>query len=266
MVNKEEQQKKLIPELKVSQSKKRKEMIMVSNITYKLSCFADYSQLKYNKEDIITILKAYDNVILTPSIITEMLQNGEVSQRMQFSAQGGLLMITILSQRIDIQITSNDKNGFTDEDVSKVHANLLDNMKKILSIFGDRIADPYRLAWFTSYVYFELTDEEKTNFRNKFLNELEFFREGRLDDINVVYGARRNIKIADREERLNVLTTIFGYLTDVGTDEEVNGFRIDYDINTWQGNRKNRFTHKDIEEFISGSLNIQYSLNKEILP
>ena len=120
--------------------------------------------------------------------------------------------------------------------------------------------------WFTSYVYFEQTEEEKKKYRNKFLNELEFFKEGRLDDINAVYAARRDIRIGEREERLNVLTTISRYLAGVGTDKEVDGFQIDYDINTWQGNRKNRFSAEEIEEFISGSFDIQNSPNKEILP
>lgn len=239
---------------------------MVSNITYRLSCFADYSQLTYKKEDVIAVLNNFDSVMLMPSIISEALSDREVSQRMQFLAQGGLLLITIASQRIDVQITSNDKSGFDSESITRVYKDLLDNMKKILSIFVERVAEPYRLAWFTSYVYFDQTKEEKENFRNKFLNELDFFKEGRLDDINAVYGARRDIKIGDREERLNVLTTVSRYLAGIGTDKEVDGFQIDYDINTWQGNRKNRFSLKELDEFVYGSVEIQNTLNKEILP
>lgn len=241
-------------------------MAMISNVVYRLSCFADYSQIKYNNNDVIEVLKAFESVELTPRAIQEILPYGEVSSRMQFAGDNGLLLISIAGERIDIHITAKEKKGFSDEEISSVESKLREYMSKILSIFGGRMPLPYRLAWFTSYVYFELTDDEKAQYRDKFLKEIDFFEENRLDDISVRYGARRDVDINGVKERFNVLTTIHEYVSNFGIENEINGFQIDYDINTWQGNRINRFKSEDIDSFIREACLIQKDLNKEVLP
>ena len=239
---------------------------MISNILYKLSSFADYSLLSYNKDDIIAVLNAFDDMTFVPSVIQEILPTGETRQRMQFLPQGGLILITILSERIDIQITSNDKTGFPNEKVSEVTDTLIHYMNIVLSVFAKRISDPYRIAWFTSYVYFEIDELEKAAFRNRFLHELDFYKSNRLEDTIARYAAYRIEKVNGEEEKINVVTTINNYTAGIGTDKEVKGFQIDYDINTWQGNKKSRFTKESIEAFSSKAWNIQTKLNEEVLP
>ena len=46
----------------------------------------------------------------------------------------------------------------------------------------------------------------------------------------------------------------------------MNGFKIDYDINTWQGNRRNRFEVESFSEFVERATEIQKALNEEMLP
>ncbi len=239
---------------------------MVSNITYRLSAFSDYSLIAYNKDDVIKILSDFTDVILTPVVISEMLTGNTVSQRMQFLAQNGLLIITIFSERIDIQITSNRKDGFQPEEVEDVKQKIGQYMNLILNVFSDRVSPPHRLAWFTSYVYFEQSDEEKNAYRNKFLKELNYFKTNRLDDTIARFGARRTVEICGREETLNVLLTINRHILDQGTDMEVDGYKADYDINTWQGNRVNRFSIDDIKDFIEQAFIQQKALNEEVLP
>ncbi len=241
-------------------------MALVSNIVYRLSCFADYSQIKYNNTDVIAVLKAFDKVELTPRAVQEIVPLGGVSSRMQFTGQGESLSINIAGDRIDVQITAKEKRGFNDKEVELVESNLKEYMAKVLSIFGDRIPLPYRLAWFTSFVYFELSSDEKASYRNKFLQEIDFFKENRLDDISVRYGARRDLSINGVAERFNILTTINEYVSMFGIENEIDGFQIDYDINTWQGNRKNRFKLEDIYAFISEARKLQNELNQVIMP
>lgn len=238
----------------------------VANIIYKLSSFADYNILDYNKDDVIKILGAFDDPTLAPGIATEIRVDGLVKQRMQFTAQNGLFQMAVNSGRIDIQLVSNEKYGFLSEKLPVIKKQLTDSLVRLYEIFGSRAPIPHRLAWNTSYVYFEIDDNEKNEYRNKFLRELDFFKENRLDDTVIRYAGQRISAIGSTNERVNVLVTINSYVTDPGIDIEINGFKIDYDINTWQGNRRNRFEVKSFSEFVERASEIQNALNEEILP
>lgn len=239
---------------------------MISNITYKLSCFADYAQLEYNKDDIINILNAFKDAILIPSVIPEFNQTGRKSQRMHFLTSDGLMEISIMSSRIDIQITSNDRKGFPQKAISEIKDKLNLFMNKLYDIFSRKISLPNRLAWFTTYVFFEVDESEKILFRNKFLKTLPFFEKNRLDDLLIRYGAQRQFSISGQEEDINVITTISPYYAFLGTELEVNGYGVDIDINTSQFNARNRFESNSIGLFCDNAINVQEELINEIFP
>ena len=46
---------------------------------------------------------------------------------------------------------------------------------------------------------------------------------------------------------------------------EVDGYRIDFDINTWQENRKNRFYNEDIKAFVEKSIAFQKCLEEDFI-
>lgn len=239
---------------------------MISNITYRLSCFSDYSLLAYNKKDVIAILEKFDELDLAPTIAQEIQQDGTVSQRMQFLANGGSVFIAIHSDRIDIQLTSNDKAGFSCDKAEQVKNDLCKYMSRLFEVYSDRISDSYRIAWFTSYIYFEIDKKQKEVYRNKFIKELPFFMENRLDEFLARYGARRSVDIGGNLENLNIIATIQQYATNMGPDKVVDGFKIDYDINTWQFDKRNRFSPKAFEPFSDAALKLQKELDKEVLP
>ena len=239
---------------------------MISNITYKLSTFSNYSFLSYNKNDVIKVLSVFDDPTLAPGTMQEIHFDGVVSQRMQFVAQNGLFVMVINSDRIDISLTSNEREGFSKAKIPEIVEELTKSMEKLFSVFEDRVSIPNRLAWNTSYVYFDISEDEKKLFRARFLKDLEFFENSRLDDTVIRYAGQREAIIENQLEKINVLATINSYVTDPGTEIEINGFRIDYDINTWQGNRLNRFHSPGIKEFVDKAVLLQNELNNEILP
>lgn len=239
---------------------------MLSNVNYRLTCFADYSLLEYNKADVISILNAFDSVVLTPAVIDEISLSGLKSQRMQFASQDGLLLININSNRIDIQIMSKEKTGFAESEIESIKINLCSYIEKLYTVFAERVPLPNRLAWFTIYVYFETTKDERKAFRNKFLKPLKFFNKDRLDDLFIRYGAKRNVMIGKRDERLNVMTTVKHLQIGTMQEEKFNGYQIEYDINTWQFNIINRFSMDDFSEFCNKAIKIQDELNREVLP
>ena len=236
---------------------------MIANVILRLSCFSDYSVLSYNKDDVISILSTINELNLAPSLIQEVLPNGQVSQRMQFVSQNGLLVITIGTGRIDIQRSSDEKAGFASENLNSIGGDLNSLMLSILSIFSSRVSLPNRLAWFSTKMYYDISEEEKKEFRDKFIKRLSFFDENRLDDMTVRYGAKRIITIGDRQEKTNVLTTI-NQFSSVGNAIDIDGYQIDYDINTWQGNRINRFRDNDLFLFIENAIAIQQELDRVV--
>ncbi len=238
----------------------------IANIVCKLSSFANYTDLNYDKDDVIKILGAFDDPSLAPSVVSEFRADGVVKQRMHFTAQNGLSFFQINSDRIDIQMTSNEKSGFSVDKLPEVRCYLCETLEKLYGVFSDRAPIPYRLAWNTSYVYFEITSEQKDEYRNKFLRELDFFKDNRLDDTIIRYAGRREALIRKATEKLNVLATINSFLAEPGTENAIDGFKIDYDINTWQGNRRNRFCIESFAEFIEKAVIIEGELNKELLP
>ena len=240
--------------------------MLVANIMYKLLTFANYSMLSYNKEDVNKILNIFDDVTIAPFVVTETRQDGISSQRMHFVSQDGLFVVQINTDRIDISLYSNQKEGFSDEERKDAQRNLITTITNLYDIFLKRASIPHRLAWITSYVYFDINDEEIKLFRQKFLKDLDFFKDTNVNDNIARYAKQDNIQINDNNERINILATINSYVSSNRPEFEVNGFKIDYDINTWQGNGANRFSISSIPQFIDCALIIQTELNKEILP
>ena len=96
-----------------------------ANIECKFSSFANYNELDYNKDDVIKVLSAFEDPTIAPGIISEIRTDGIVKKRMQFVAQNGLFLIVINSDRIDIQLTSNEKMGFSKESLVDVKETLV---------------------------------------------------------------------------------------------------------------------------------------------
>ena len=238
---------------------------MFSNVIYKLSAFSDYSSISYNQQDIIEIMQKFNDLNLVPSVFQEVLPNGALSKRMQFVGNNGLILFIINSGRIDIQITSEKKEGFSKDEIPNIKTKIISIYDDLYTILDKLASDPNRLAWYTSYIYFELIDLQKEQYRNRFLKDISFFNDGRLDDMVVRYATRKETDIDALKEKINIITTINRIEDFIGPDSPVDGYKIEYDINTWQGNKKNRFTTTNVETFINISMNYQEKLNKEFI-
>ena len=237
---------------------------MFSNVIYKLSTFSDYSSISYNQDDTFTFIKSLSDFNLVPSIYQEILPNGSLSRRLHFLGNNGLL-IMINSGRIDIQLTSDKKEGFDKEAISSIKEIFMKIYNCIFSLWGEIVSNPNRLAWYTSCVYFEITENQKADYRNRFLKEISFFKEDRLDDMIVRYATRKDANIQDLNEKINIITTINRIEENLDSDAPIDGYRIDYDINTWQNNKRNRFSCENIETFMNISTDLQQKLDEEFL-
>lgn len=241
------------------------ENIMISNISYKLSTFADYSNISYTSENMMKVMRAFEGLELLPGIAQEISADGNTSRRIQLTSANGALTITVYSNRMDAEITSLEKTGFSENEKEKLLPELCELIICMYDEFKQIMPIPNRLAWFTSYVNFELDGEKKKKFREKFIKPTHFYESNLTDEFMVRYAGRENVKINESEEKMNFITTISRWLTDQGTNMEVDGYRIDFDINTWQENRKNRFYNEDIKAFVEKSIAFQKCLEEDFI-
>ena len=238
---------------------------MIANVLYRFSIFADFQFITYNKQNIIKLLKVFDNEEFLPSVIQELLPTGVIAQRIQLIAKDGFSSITFLSERIDIQIIASRKEGFNNVEIKSNKDLLANYMKTIYDVFSDVIPEANRLAWIVDYVNFELTSEQKSLFKNRFQKELPFFKEGETEDMLIRYSAKKRSSVNNKEEVFNVITTIGKWLTNPQTELEIDGYKIEYDINTDGNNKKNRFDKESFDDFISKASAFQEEMNKEFV-
>lgn len=238
---------------------------MVSNISYKLSAFADYTNISCTSENIMKIISAFKGIDFLPNVISEMLSDGNVSQRIQLRIASGGLSVTILSERIDIELSSGRKEGFSADEKKSLQKELYQMLSTVYQVFDEVIPIANRVAWFVSYVLFEIGDNEKQEYINRFLKKPAFYQANSTDDLLVRFSGREESLIAGRKENINVITTISRLLSDPGAPVEIDGYKIDFDINTWQENRKNRFDCPNIEDFIAVAYGYQNKLEADFI-
>ena len=236
---------------------------MMSHVLMRLSSFADYDSLSYSNKHIKKIFDFFSDVELLPNIIPEISQNGMSSPRMQLKVSNFPIIITILTNRIDIDIFSNNQEGFNEEEKSYFNKEILKYMKDIIKCFSNEIQFANRLAWFVSYIYYEISEEDKLNFKNKYLNKTNFFNENETDDFNVRYCSRRTNELI--HEHFNIIMSISRLSTISPQNVIIDGYKIDFDINTIHENKKNRFSEHDYDEFLKVVLKYQEELEGEFI-
>ena len=239
--------------------------MIIANIFCRLAIFGDFESLEYSKENLFKAMNSFIEPV-TPRIVQERYSDGNISQRMQLVLKNGMFVITIASGYIDVQYTTNKRTGFESSDLPTVRKEMKNALKKVYTAFSNQVNKPYRLAWNTTYLCYDMTDDERISYRNQFLHEPEFFKENRSNDTLIRYGCQKTVVINYREEKINAIATVSDSRVNLGSGVAVNGYKIDYDINTWQENMNCRFDTDDLSDFVEKSAEIQKEMNEEMLP
>ncbi len=240
---------------------------MIINIGCRFTAFADYSALSFSQERMISILKAFEDFGLIPSVAQEFtpdINDINNSQRMRFVANNGL-SIAIMSERIDVEMSSNKREGFSESEKNNAASTLLLCMQKIYSTFARVIQNANRLAWGNNFVYADISSEDKNKFRDRFLQPINFYKEILTDEFNVQYCGRKNLLFDNSlgEEQLNILTSVRKYPYIVPSN--VDGYLIMFDINTVPENKKTRFSPECFKDFIEKAREIQNEAGEDFL-
>lgn len=232
---------------------------MISNVFCRLSIFADYSNLSYTNENILKISKIFDNKFY----VNPINQVGNNIQRMQFRNKDNSIIITILNERIDIETTSSKDSGFNNEEKKQLMIDLSKYLKSIYEEFSSSIQDGHRLAWFTTHILSDINDDEKKEFRNRFIKKIDFFEDGYTNEMSVRYSAIKENKVNEIKEIINTICTINQVYANT-TSGIKTGYAIDIDVNTHQDDLKNRFNISSIDEFILKANEYEKQIMKEI--
>lgn len=189
---------------------------MIANIMYKFSIFGDFTQLKYSSENMKNMLDVKSEKALLPNVISQIGVSGGAEQRMQLVSNDHTIILSVLQERIDIEIYSDKQEGFRDEEINKIMDTLGSIMEQINNVFQDNIPLANRMALVTSYVYFDVSDEDKLRFRNRFVKPLDFYKETMTDEFFVNLVGNITYNINNRDEKMNVVTVINRLFPSVG--------------------------------------------------
>ena len=97
------------------------------------------------------------------------------------------------------------------------------------------------------------------------MKPISFYESNATDEFMVRYSGREKVQLDNFEETLNILTTITRFLANQGTNVEIDGYKIDFDINTWQKNRKNRFDGNTVISFVEKATEFQEKLEADFI-
>lgn len=227
---------------------------MFANIAYRFTAFADYSVLSFSQERMTSMFKAFEDFSLIPSIVPDVISDIN-SPRMRFITDTGL-SIAMMSERIDIEIVSKKREGFSESEKDKAASTLLQCIERIYNTFSLIIQDADRLAWGASFVYADISREDKEKFRDRFLKPISFYDGIITDEFNVQYCGRKPVLLNNSlgEEKINILTSVSNYY---GTLSNIDGYLVMFDINTIPENKKNRFNIEGFKIFIDKARKIQ---------
>ncbi|MEG1142834.1 MAG: hypothetical protein RSE41_10410 [Clostridia bacterium] len=157
-------------------------------------------------------------------------------QSHSFVTSDGKCEIVLIPGRVDVNLNMIQNNQEI-EFLKKA----LEIILKELSLNSNRLA----------YNKYDIKNIGEINFEEvemykKMNSPVKYYNTKKLEECNIRYSTLQNIKIDEKEEKLNVITEI---LTVKEINNKVNGIMIHLDINTIQEYTASRFSYANIEEF-----------------
>ena len=234
---------------------------MLSNMLYQFSIFADYSNL-----DFLKILSSFGKLSLVPNVVSRSDDDGRICTGMSFSTSQMPFFIRTFPDRIDVLHIAERKEGFEAQEQGEICERLRSSMHTIENIFSEIIQLANRMAWYTEYVYFGIDYETRMKFKNRFLKDIDFYREKTQPEFMVRYVGKDEKSVNGVNERINIVTSIENWRQNIlPVISFSEGYKISIDINTIWENKKNRFSGQNYDDFINVAIDIQNSVKGSVL-
>lgn len=222
---------------------------MLSNISYKISMFVDFKDLKAEPGNVIEFMTEFSDYGMMPAV-ADGSENGNMQKpKFAFAIEQNMKKITIFEDRVDFLCVSSAKDGFKSEELRKMTQQAADIMSRILQKY-QKMA--FRLAVFKEYMLFELEREEALQFAKDKFAYIPYYAESDIMECSSRVVTRKKVELMSNEEYCNIITMMnrvnfeaFDGINAVMKD----AFKIDFDLNTFQGNLSPRFDGTQIESF-----------------
>lgn len=234
---------------------------MLSNIKYRVSLFADYSNIFFSNDNVRVLLDEFQIKDFYPSVIPEINSVGNKHQGIMLCNKNNTFSVSVMAERVDVTIISELKRGFDKEELEDIYNVLELSVDNIYKSFGDIIQDAYRFAWYTEYAYFQIDEKAKEDYRDRFIKKIDCLEGKNTTEFAVQYAAREETQIQDKKEIMNLIVNINRLLPSPGISNGVDGFLISFDINSHQSLRKNRINSSNIKDYIFAALPFQTELS-----
>ena len=244
---------------------------MIYKLGVQYSVFGDYSNIESTLEtiDSLSVLIKENNFILSTIPEHDIFIPNKINKRISLVTEDSMLVINILSNRIDLYLNATSLEGLSSTDTESFTIKAPTVFKTILDVFNK---SAYRLAYITNDFLLDLTEEQKDAFYKKIFNKIQYFSSKQLVEWSSMLNLRDTVKICDREEAINIIATLSTTTTFYnGLHNGLNqlpiqktGFHITQDINTVQENTGIRFVANHVESFINETNPINSNILNEL--
>jgi len=221
---------------------------MLTNISYKVSAFADFSMLEPAPATVIDLLQDFTDYNLMPAV-TDNLQIGSMTMpNFVFALEQNYKKIAIFNNRIDFLCIAKESEGFNNENIHQMTNQASDIIGRVLSKCGDK---SHRLGIYKEFILYKLNSEKNKLFTKEKFGFIPYYKDSEIIECGLRTVARECIKIQDNMEELcNIITTL-NRISGLEDPQQtaIDGYKIDFDLNTYQGNTTARFEKESLISF-----------------
>ena len=226
---------------------------MVIDQSYRISVFGDYSGIQPTPDNMLFFIKNFGKSGLVPSVFQEVQLTpggGAIQlQRVALVSSDNLTKISIMSNRIDYEITSSVDKRLSESDRNTINTKISDSFGLIFKHFN---VNAYRLALNAESFVVDLNDSQIKEFLDKYSNPISLYNDTIMGEWNTRLMVRKTGVVNELTEVFNVITTISKAKLNKrvdNKDQEKDGFTILVDINTIGENSTYRFSNVHIVPF-----------------
>lgn len=220
---------------------------MLANISYKITVFADFSVLKPEPSTVIEFLQEFTDYNLMPAVADNLQLGNMAMPNFVFALEQNYKKIMIFNNRIDFLCVAKETEGFHEDEISQITVQAADLISRIIKKCRNK---GQRLGIYKEFVLYQLSSEENKKFAKEKFGFIPYYADSEIIECGIRTVARESIKIKkDTEELCNMITTINRINVDGFENPHIEGFKIDFDLNTYQGNTTPRFEIEEIKNF-----------------
>jgi len=233
------------------------------NLKYQAAIFVNAVDISPKPDTLTYFITEFADKELVPGTFQEIGPTG-VMERFNLKDSKGIWNIEFSSNRIDI-IKTNANIGVTEM------GNLAEfnsEVSKCIDIIFKRFhKKANRLAFVTTHIINELSQEEFSFIFNKLFNPIPTYRDNERNAWGSRMVSRINKEFNNRTELHNFLTEINRIKGNLNIDSNIKNverLQIKLDINTFQDNTEYRFKIEDMKAYYNEVVNWEQALRDEL--